>query len=390
MIEAAIRAGLEVVAVGNATDLSDLPCTVPRILLENPINPLQVVRALVDYGVEYGDDRSVCVGLGDDSSESACLVNAALGLAAGRYASFTSLETMRNKYRLRGHLGSQSRLNGRYCLLRQIDKAVEILETAPHGVVVKPLDGSGSRGVTRISGPHGSYPITGPGERLMVEECFDGPEFSVESITWNGVHYPLIVTEKKLGGETGLVEIGQRQPARLDPDDVANLFGAAAEVLTSVGYRYGLSHIEFILQSCQPKLVEAHGRVGGDMIADLMQWSIGINGFAVLFRAYKDNAVTPASLTGIEAGIEFVDLKRWEGSDAEWLERIHAMDGVVDARVLRDRTRRSLILSSSDRHAQVIVAGEAIDNTIQQIHNMEQPHAHPRNDDPDRTLQTCQ
>jgi hypothetical protein len=370
VIEAAERAGVGIVPVGAAEGLGALPPTSRRIEVADPLDALQVARALVRAGVEPGDRQCVCVGLGDDSSQAAALVNTALGLAAGRHASFAALEAMRDKYRLRERLGAGSSLNGRYWLADSCATVADIMKTSPKGVVVKPLDGSGSRGVVRISSPAQCIELPVSGETLLVEEYFSGPEYSVETMTWNGVHHPLVVTAKTIGGGSGLVETGQRQPARLSQDHTQRLFAAAAEVLSAVDYTYGLSHIEFILQDGSPKLVEAHGRVGGDRIADLMQWSIGISGFEALFRAYRDDFVTPADPTGMEAAIEFVDLRTWTRSDEDWTDIVTGLEGVVETAILRGRDERSEILSSSDRHAHVVIIGSSIDRTIDQIKNM--------------------
>lgn len=366
VIEAAMRAGVGIVPVSDADHLQSLPAIASGIVVENPLDPLQVARSLVGAGVEPADRQCVCVGLGDDSSQTASLVNTALSLAGGRHASFAALELMRNKYRLRQHLGSESRLNGRYWLIDDPSRIADILETTPQGVVVKPLDGSGSRGVARISSPD-QVSVLKSGAGLLVEEYFSGSEYSVESLSWDGIHYPLVITEKRIGGKSGVVEIGQRQPARISNEKTECLFAAGAEILTSTGYRYGLSHIEFIVEAGVPKLVEAHGRVGGDMIADLMQWSIGISGFEALFRAYRDNEVSPGAPIGVEAAIEFVDLRGWAGSDDDWLQTVGGVDGVVEARILRGREERSDISSSSDRHAHIVMAGKSVDSIITKI-----------------------
>ncbi|WP_165242832.1 hypothetical protein [Corynebacterium lizhenjunii] len=173
-----------------------------------------------------------------------------------------------------------------------------------------------------------------------------------------------MVTQKTTGGATGLVETGQLQPARIGKQETMALFAAAEEVLAAVGYCFGLSHIEFILSATGPKLIEAHGRVGGDRIADMMRWSIGATAFEILFQTYVTGqgpqlADAPACHPSPqEAAIRFVDMTGWKGTDEQWRQRVAACPGVQEAVVLKPAGHRGLIGKSADRHAHVLVAGE--------------------------------
>lgn len=372
VLAGARRAGVEAVPVGAAADVERLPLDGGEaVVVGDPFDAVGVARALLAHGVRPGRDDVVCVGLGDDSSQVAAVVNDTLRLGGGRYPAFTALETMRDKHRLRQLLTPRSPLSGRFALASGVDELRSMLGGYPGGVVVKPVDGAGSRGVLRV--PPGEEPdeLALPAAPFLVEEFFEGPEFSVEMVTWDGVHHPLVVTEKTLGGTTGLVETGQRQPARLSPEETARLFAAAGEVLTVAGHRYGISHSEFILAAGQPKLVEAHGRVGGDGIADLMAYSLGASAFEILFGAYAADGPRVPEPTGAQAAVAFVDLRGWHDTDEAWLDAVGRVDGVVRADVLLDRARRGGIRASSDRHASVMIAGAPVDSVLQKIEALE-------------------
>lgn len=369
VVEAAQSASIEIVQIGTKNQLLNCPDTARSLILSNPLDAVEVARSLVDDGVEYADDHCVCIGFGDDSSQVAALVNSALALSKGRWGSFVSLEKMRDKQCFRNILGPCSKYSGKHWLAQDADTIKQAFEECPNGIVIKPISGSGSRGVACVVDPNEintlqtDYPV-------LVEERFCGKEYSVETISWNGIHTPLIVTEKTTGGSSGVVEIGQSQPANLTNVETTHLYDAAIEILTLVGYKYGFSHIEFILENGVPKVVEAHGRVGGDRIADLMQWSLGTNGFELLFEAYRQDAFATVSPSGNHAEILFPDLTQWSGSDQEWLDTVLNMDDVVEATILCPNEKRHEVTSSSDRHALVIIAGPTAQHTALTINNL--------------------
>ncbi|WEV53549.1 ATP-grasp domain-containing protein [Bifidobacterium sp. ESL0704] len=327
-------------------------------VVNDPYDALEVARSLSARGVKPGSASSVCIGLGDDSSEVASLVNGALSLAGGRCASYQALENMRDKYRLRTLVAiSAPQLTGDCVFAAQEGEVRAFFADHRHGIVIKPRDQAGSRGVVAVEDLQSLKSVLlGLTYPVLVEERFVGHEYSVESLTWRKQHTPLVVTAKTTGGETGLVETEQRQPADIGDDERLALTRAASTVLDIAGYEYGLSHIEFIVQEGMPKLVEAHGRVGGDRISDMMLWSTGMNGFERLARAYIDDFVTAPQHTGRGAQIVFPDLSGYRGNDAQWLREMQHQTGTVEAAVLLPKNERGPIRCSSDRHALVLSA----------------------------------
>ncbi|WP_436325925.1 ATP-grasp domain-containing protein [Brevibacterium sp. FAM 27836] len=132
-----------------------------------------------------------------------------------------------------------------------------IFEKSPHGIVIKPNSGAGSRDVHSIQSEQDLQSLELTPDSYLVEQRFAGPEYSVESISWEGSHQPLVVTEKTTGGTNGLVETGHLQPAQIPDEHRDRLFDAVRTVLDHAGYQTGLSHIEFILEEGQPRLIEA-------------------------------------------------------------------------------------------------------------------------------------
>ena len=384
VLEAAANTGCEVYAVLGSQE-SELTCPKERaIYVNDPNDAVEVARLLMPLVEQNSAERHMCIGLGDRSSQCAVLVNASLGLELGRLPTFNSLETMRNKPRMRQMLGAQSSLNGKYWEVQfpgtTTADLTAFLTQSPGGIILKPTDGAGSRDVHVLNSRAEIAKLKIDAGEYLVEQRFVGPEFSVEGISWNGFYQPLVITAKATGGETGLVEIGQKQPASIGGEAEEKLFKAAEEVLAVVGYDYGLSHVEFILEAGEPRLVEAHGRVGGDHIADMMRWSVGGTAFEILFATYENQSLWSGS-SGRDvlndAAVRFMDLRGWIGDDNCWLQQLNALPGVVEAKILKPPEERGPINQSSDRHAYVLIAGADTMATISIVERMKDGYENP-------------
>lgn len=152
-------------------------------------------------------------------------------------------------------------------------------------LIVKPVDRSGSRGVTKITR---SDQLAGAVERAMaqgfekaavVEEFVEGIEYSVESLSWQGAHTVLAVTRKYTTGAPGFIETGHIEPAGLDAGTLKRVEAVTRHALTSLGLTCGASHTEIkIDRDGAIRLIEIGGRMGGDCIGSaLVELSTGID-----------------------------------------------------------------------------------------------------------------
>lgn len=152
-------------------------------------------------------------------------------------------------------------------------------------VIVKPLDRSGSRGITKIESPDRKVleeaienaKNQGFDKHALVEEYATGQEYSVEYISYNGEHEFLALTHKYTTGAPHFIETGHMEPAPVDECTLDRVKKVVVHALNSLGIQYGASHSELkIAKDGTIKIIEIGGRMGGDCIgANLVELSTG-------------------------------------------------------------------------------------------------------------------
>ncbi len=151
-------------------------------------------------------------------------------------------------------------------------------------LIIKPKDATSSQGVYRIArfediGQYiditRSFAKTG---EIIIEEFLDGPEYSVEAITYRGLTSIIQFTEKYVTPFPRTVEMGHLQPADLSDEQKKAITTIIDSAIKAIGIDNSASHTEVKLTSSGPKVIEIGARLGGDFIASyLTKASTGIS-----------------------------------------------------------------------------------------------------------------
>lgn len=155
-----------------------------------------------------------------------------------------------------------------------------------HGgpAIVKPVDSTGSIGVTRVEDPRDAETALrraadnrgwGRGG-ILVEGFLDGPQISVESFTSAGRHHVVGVT-RKYSTADGFVEIGHVCPAPLEAAVARDVQALVPRVLDALGVTFGPTHTELVVTEAGPRVLETHTRLAGDDIPLLVQDATGVD-----------------------------------------------------------------------------------------------------------------
>lgn len=170
------------------------------------------------------------------------------------------------------------------CAKGRLISSIEEAEGLNYPIIVKPRDNSGSRGVKICNTPIELKESIDEAlqyshlDSVLVEEVIEGPEYSIESLHYDGKSEVIQFTEKKTTPFPYNVELGHKQPANLS-DDVKNQI---REIVSKIGkalkFENCPSHTELKVNNRGIFVIETSPRLGGDYITStLTPLSTGIN-----------------------------------------------------------------------------------------------------------------
>ena len=237
-------------------------------------------------------------------------------------------------------------------------------------LIVKPTDRSGSRGVEKVLDPcqleeaiHRAAKESFSGEAI-IEEFVTGREISVESISFEGKHYVLQLTDKVTTGAPYFVELEHHQPSTL-PQDIQNRIRTLVpKALDALHIKYGASHSELkITEDNDIQFIEIGARMGGDFIGStLVQLSTGYDFLKGVIDVSLGHFSEPVITENIHAGIYF--LSRETEHLKTFIEQKEKYPEIVEAEITDSELRN--IECSGDRSGYFIYCSNK--KFIPQIH----------------------
>lgn len=143
-------------------------------------------------------------------------------------------------------------------------------------IILKPLNLGGKRGIMVVNDDAHldeafDFAIASVRQEpkvVIAEEFIEGgKEYSVESLSCQGVHTVIQITEKESSGAPHCVELAHHQPARLNLEMWSKVENAVSEGLSAIGLETGPCHTEIKIVGEEVYLIEFNARPGGDGIA---------------------------------------------------------------------------------------------------------------------------
>ncbi|WP_455360077.1 ATP-grasp domain-containing protein [Streptomyces sp. SYSU K21746] len=192
----------------------------------------------------------------------------------------------RNKALQRGRFRAHGVGQPEYLLTNDLSDAAD-WAGARLPVVVKPLSSAGSDGVELVADAAAfeSAALRRASERpLLVEKAIEGPEYSWEALVRDGEVWFANVTAKTTTGAPNFVELEHRAAAPLSAQDAERVAELGRSVLSAIGMRTGIVHLEFRLTSSGPAVMEVAVRTPGDYIMELCSLAYGIDWFEMVVR----------------------------------------------------------------------------------------------------------
>ncbi|MCA9733115.1 MAG: ATP-grasp domain-containing protein [Leptospiraceae bacterium] len=160
----------------------------------------------------------------------------------------------------------------------------DLLASLTYPLILKPVDSFSSRGVYKINlfaeidqyiSETRSFASNGS---VLIEEFVDGPEYSIETITYMGKTTVIQYTEKFITPFPNTVEMGHLQPANLTEEQKSEMNKVVINAINALGIDNSAAHAELKWTDDGPKMIEIGARLGGDFISSYLTLaSTGIN-----------------------------------------------------------------------------------------------------------------
>ena len=254
------------------------------------------------------------------------------------------------------------------CAKGRLITRVEEADDMAYPVIAKPRDNSGSRGVKICNDRDELKEAIEEAlqyshlDSILVEEIIGGPEYSIESLHYDGKSEVIQFTEKRTTPLPYNVELGHKQPARLSETQKEQI----REIVTRIGVAMRFdncpSHTELKINDRGIFVIETSPRLGGDYITStLTPLSTGINIEDQLLNiALGEPVDTQTGRVERTSGVCFFYLK--EGRVAHIdprMSEVPSWPHITDvAFKFGEGTEINKITSSLNRYGQFIVEAE--------------------------------
>jgi biotin carboxylase len=247
-----------------------------QVLAVDWAQPLDVVKRIVEL---YASGQIERVVANDEFGLlPAALATTQLGIPG---LTLRAVHKTRDKFHMRRVLEEAGLGQLQYAVCRDLAEAQAFLDRVGGAIILKPVSGTGSEGVSRVASSEelaAAFQVASSAAGftgILCEEYIDGPEVSLEGYCADGRFVAVALTDKLT--DERFLEVGQQQPTS-HPESV---FNAAAEiagrVLAALGVDNCVTHTEFRISSRGPILIETHTRMGGDYIHVLTRLTTGVD-----------------------------------------------------------------------------------------------------------------
>jgi biotin carboxylase len=178
---------------------------------------------------------------------------------------------------MRKHLEKIRLENVKYKLVNNLYDARSFMSGGNEKYILKPVDGNGSRGVFSVTLDNiNNYANVFKTGVYLIEQFFVGEEYSVEAVSYQGIHQIVAITKKFIDLKTH-IEVGHVVPAPITKETDAQIRLYVSSFLQVMGIRNGVTHTEIKVSNQNIQIIESHTRIAGDKIPLLVKNSYGIN-----------------------------------------------------------------------------------------------------------------
>ncbi|MFD7863657.1 ATP-grasp domain-containing protein [Streptomyces sp. NPDC059783] len=178
----------------------------------------------------------------------------------------------------------------RFALCGDAGEAAVAAREIGYPLVVKPVDLCAGMLVRAVADERelelacralAEFPVNARGQDrapvVLLEELLDGPEVSVETVSFGGSTHVVGVTDKSIGGAPAFIETGHMFPAGIEAALASEAADTALRAVKALGLDQVVCHTEIKLTPEGPRLVEVNPRPAGNRITELVRHVTGVD-----------------------------------------------------------------------------------------------------------------
>jgi len=245
------------------------------------------VKKTVEFAVDYNKKRKISgvITLASDVSLTVSSVAEKLGLPGNsvKTAKLASDKLLMKRKFTRDKIPIPA-----FSEVKNINDIKKFIKKHEYPVVLKPIDSRGARGVLRLTKNVDlawAFNISkneSPSERVMVEEFLEGPQFSIESIIYDGKIFTSGLSNRNYEYlerfSPYIIENGGDLPARLNKKQRKEIDEVLIRAAGSLGIKRNSVKGDLVYTDEGPKIIEIAARLsGGGLCTDHIPLSTGVN-----------------------------------------------------------------------------------------------------------------
>ena len=227
-----------------------------------------LAEAAQAYKKKYGLDGVMTVGT--DFSPSVAWIAEKTGLPGIGYQ--TALDAS-DKVRMRARFEEAGISSPRYVEMSPEMGPLTPLETLDFPLVVKPVDNMGARGVRRVDNEAELIDALGKAiafsrsERAIVEEYLDGPEFSLDSLVYDGEVEIYGMADRHIYFPPYFIEMGHTMPTDVSEEIKALVVDTFKEGIKALGINNGAAKGDIKFSRGKAWIGEIAARLSGGFMS---------------------------------------------------------------------------------------------------------------------------
>ncbi|MCW8385498.1 ATP-grasp domain-containing protein [Legionella pneumophila serogroup 1] len=283
------------------------------------------------------------------------------------------VEHTRDKFKMRRLLESHQLDSIAYQRCTTLEDVAVFYKQIKAPFILKPIHGAGSLGVCYVNSleniPNAwNWAIQHGNQELIAEEYLLGKEYSVESLSLDGQHRVIAITEKLTTGFPHFIELGHHSPAYLTPEIQQKIQQLILHFLEIIQHQNGPAHTEIKVHQDEIKIIESQTRMGGDQIWELTELTTGVDVISETVFHLLGLSQNTKTKKANAAAVSFFAREFEEILDINGLEFARNVPGIIRIDcTLKKGQKLGKLSSSLSRQGYILGTGSSIDEAISSV-----------------------